>query len=126
MDMRGFMTTVIATALMGLAVATAPTTAFAADHDGNWIVKVITERGKCDRTSSYNVNVSDGILHYTSYTSINLHGTVSPQGEVRVSLRHHDDGANGSGHLSERSGIGGWQGVGTNGACSGRWQANRR
>jgi hypothetical protein len=39
---------------------------------------------------------------------------------VRVTIRHFDDGANGSGRLSKRSGSGGWRGVGKNGAWSGR------
>ena len=123
--MRGFMTAAIAAALMGPALAATPTAAIAAGHDGNWTVVVITDQGRCDRTSRYNVKVSQGVLQYTSYNSVSMHGTVSPQGEVRVTIRHHDDGANGSGHLSERSGNGGWQGVGVNGACSGRWRAQR-
>ena len=89
-------------------------------------MQVITERGTCDRIYSYDVSVSNGKIHYPSYTSVSLYGTVSPQGAVMVSIRHLDDIANGSGHLTASSGGGGWRGVGKNGACSGHWKAHRR
>jgi hypothetical protein len=100
--------------------------AMAGEYDGNWTVRIITERGHCDPTSSYDVQVADGKVHYTSYSSISLYGTVSPQGAVKVVIRHFDDGANGSGHLSKRAGAGSWSGRGQFGTCSGRWAASRR
>ena len=124
--MRGVMTTVIAVALLGLAIAGQSTAAFAAGYDGDWTVQVITERGTCDRIYSYDVSVSNGKIHYPSYTSVSLYGTVSPQGAVMVTIRHLDDIANGSGHLMASSGNGGWRGVGKIGACSGHWRAHRR
>jgi hypothetical protein len=120
------MTTVSAVALLGLAIAGKPTAAFAAGYDGNWTVQVITEQGKCDRLYSYDVSVSNGKIHYPSYTSVSLYGTVSPQGAVMVSIRHLDDIATGSGQLMARTGNGGWRGVGRSGSCSGHWKAHRR
>jgi hypothetical protein len=117
---------VFAAALSGLAIASTPHAAFAATFDGDWTVQVITEKGTCDRTYSYDVNVSNGKIHYPSYTSVSLNGTVSPQGSVIVSIRHLDDVANGSGSLMKRTGSGGWRGVGKNGTCSGHWKARRR
>lgn len=111
---------------MGLGVAVRPAAALAGNYDGNWTVRVITERGQCDRSASYDVRVANGKVIYTSYTSVSLWGTVSPQGAVRVTIRHFDDGANGSGQLTARSGSGGWSGVGKKGPCSGRWEAHRR
>jgi hypothetical protein len=111
---------------LGSAIAGRPTAAFAAAFDGDWTVLVITERGTCDRTYSYDVSVSHGNIQYNSYTSVSLHGTISPQGTVTVNIRHFDDIATGSGRLTERTGSGGWRGVGKDGACSGRWQAHRR
>ncbi len=117
---------VIAAALSGLAIVGTPHAAFAAGYDGNWTVLVITERGTCDRNYSYDVSVSQGKIHYPSYSSVSLYGTVSPQGAVMVSIRHLDDIASGSGHLTARTGGGGWRGASRNGACSGHWKANRR
>jgi hypothetical protein len=118
--------TVFAAALMGAAAANKPTAAFAANHDGDWTVQVITEQGKCDRTSNYDVSVSNGHITYTSYTSLSMFGTVSPQGDVLVNIRHFDDGAQGNGRLTEHRGIGNWRGAGRDGVCSGRWEAYRR
>jgi hypothetical protein len=126
-EMQGIMAKlVLATAFMVLTIAGGPTAAFADGYDGNWTVLVITERGTCDRNYSYDVSVSHGKIHYPSYTSVSLYGTVSLQGAVMVSIRHHDDIATGSGRLMARTGNGGWRGAGKNGSCSGHWKANRR
>jgi hypothetical protein len=116
----------IAAALSGLAIATELTEAVAAAYDGEWTVLVTTAQGKCDRTYSYDVSVARGKIAYTSYTSVTLNGSVSPQGAVMVSIRHFDDVANGSGRLTGHSGGGGWRGTGKDGACSGHWKAQRR
>jgi hypothetical protein len=109
-----------------LGVTVTPSAALAGEYDGNWTVRIITERGHCDRTASYDVRVANGKVLYTSYTSVSLYGTVSPQGAVRVVIRHFDEGANGSGLMTKRAGAGGWSGHGKYGACSGRWAASRR
>jgi hypothetical protein len=111
--------------LLGLTIA-CPPSAFAAGYDGDWTVLVTTTQGKCDHTYSYDVSVAGGRIVYTSYTSVTLAGTVSSQGAVMVSIRHFDDVANGSGHLTDRAGGGGWRGTGRDGACSGQWKAHRR
>ena len=59
---------VIAAALSGLAILGTPHAAFAAGYDGNWTVLVITERGTCDRNYRYDVSVSQGKIHYPSYS----------------------------------------------------------
>jgi len=51
---------------------------------------------------------------------------VTAEGLVKVSIRRGDHGANGSGRLSNQTGSGTWRGIGANGACSGRWEAERR
>jgi hypothetical protein len=127
LGMRGVIIKVaLAAALMGLATAGKPTAAFAGEHDGDWTVRVFTEQGNCDRTYSYQVRVSNGRIIYTSYTSVSLSGTISPQGEVMVNIRHFDEGAHGSGLLNRHTGIGDWRGAGKRGVCSGRWEAHRR
>ena len=109
-----------------LTIASAPTAALAAVFDGDWTVTVYTVRGKCDRSYSYDVRVVRGVVKYVDYTSVHLSGTVTPQGMVSVNIRHHDDTANGVGHLSEVTGAGDWRGAGKDGACSGHWKAHRR
>ncbi len=42
---------------------------------------------------------------------------------TKVSIKVGDKGANGTGHLSGRTGAGVWRGVGANGSCAGRWEA---
>src|ERR1041385_1667719 len=98
--MRSVMTkAVLAAALMGL---TANPLSAASEHDGKWTVRVITVQGGCDRVSNYDVSVANGLISYASYSSVSLSGRVSPQGEVMVSIRHHDDFAQGSGRLNEQ------------------------
>jgi hypothetical protein len=124
--MQGVVTkAVVVAAMIGLAAAGKPTAALAADFDGNWTVNVITEKGTCDRSYSYKVRVAQGHVLFTSESSITVNGTVLPDGAVKVSIRRKDQGANGTGRLSGRAGIGGWHGFGKNGSCSGHWEAVR-
>jgi hypothetical protein len=95
-------------------------------HDGNWTVLVITEKGKCDRGYRYEIKVVDGHVHYAGTAAVNLDGTVTPTGVVSVSIRAGDQGADGTGRLSDASGAGTWRGRGSSGACIGRWEAERR
>lgn len=111
-------------AVLGLACQ--PSRAFAAGHDGNWSVLIITEKGTCDRAYRYAVTVANGRVRYSGEADVNLGGTVTASGLVKVSIRRGDQGANGSGRLSGQSGAGTWHGVGANGACAGRWEAERR
>jgi hypothetical protein len=99
--------------------------AWADEFDGDWTVQIVTERGACDHTYSYNVSVMQGTIFYKALTSVSLSGTVSPQGAVVVHITHFDEGARGTGHLRETTGAGSWRGVGKNGECSGRWEAHR-
>jgi hypothetical protein len=100
--------------------------AFAQGHDGNWSVLIITEKGNCDRGYRYSVNVAHGRVRYTGQASLNMSGTVAANGAVRVSIKVGEQGASGTGRLSGSSGAGVWHGVGNNGTCAGRWEAERR
>jgi hypothetical protein len=113
--------TVLPLGIVGVAVP-----ALAAGFDGDWTVRVITEKGNCDPIYTYDVRVSQGAILYPSYTSVTLHGTVSPQGAVKVAIRHFEEHADGTGQLTSRRGNGGWKGSGRVGTCSGRWEAHRR
>ena len=53
---------ILAALLAGPALLGGQPAAFAADHDGNWSVLVVTESGTCDRGYRYNVRIAGGIL----------------------------------------------------------------
>ena len=116
---------ILAAGLLGL-VAVLPPAAQAATHDGQWSVLVITEKGTCDRAYRYGIRVAEGRLRYEGDASVDMAGTVAPNGLVKVSIRLGNQGANGSGRLSGNSGAGTWRGAGSSGECSGRWEAERR
>lgn len=100
--------------------------AWAATHDGNWTVLVITEKGACDKGFRYNVAVANGHVRYRCDTSVSFNGTVEPSGAVKVSIRVGEQGANGTGHLTADSGSGTWRSAGKSSDCAGRWEAERR
>jgi hypothetical protein len=108
--------------LTGAAFAGPP----AATLDGKWSVLIITEKGECDRGYRYEVKVANGHVNYAGDASLDMNGTVTPNGLVKVSIRLGSKGAEGIGHLSGQSGVGTWHGAGGNSACAGRWEAERR
>ena len=61
--------------------------AHAASHDGEWSVLIITEKGDCDRAYRYAVSVANGQVTYAGEASVNMEGTVAPDGAVHVSIR---------------------------------------
>lgn len=114
----------VALACIGLIVR--PPGAVAASHDGNWSVLIVTETGDCDRAYRYEVTVAGGRVHYAGGGDFEFGGSVAATGAVKVSIRRGDRGATGAGRLSGQSGSGTWQGVGSNAACAGHWEAERR
>ena len=99
--MRHVMTrALLATLLLGSAGAAMQRSAHAAGYDGTWSVLIVTETGTCDRGYRYNVNVSNGQVRYQGdAAAVNLTGTVTPAGLVKVSIKVGDQGADGTGHL---------------------------
>jgi len=125
--MRRVLNTVVLTALwLGLAGTGIPDSAFAAAFDGNWSVLIITEKGDCDTAYRYAVGVTNGQIRYLGDAAVNMSGTVTPAGAVKVSIRLGDKGANGTGRLSASTGTGRWKGAGSGTTCSGRWEAEKR
>jgi len=116
----------LAALLLGLIGAAQPSAALAAPQDGNWSVLIVTEKGDCDRGYRYSVNVSNGRVSYQGEASVDLSGTVEPNGAVKVSIKRGEQGANGTGRLTASSGAGTWHGRGSTGECAGRWEAERR
>ena len=125
--MRYAVTTMLFTALLlGLGSVVQPSPAIAETYDGNWTVLVITDKGTCDRGYRYAVRVADGQVRYNGEKSVDISGTVSPRGEVHVSISFKGQSASGAGRLFSDTGNGSWQGAGSKGVCSGRWEAERR
>jgi hypothetical protein len=108
---------------LGLSVSAAA----AANHDGNWSVLVVTEKGECDRAYRYEVTVADGRVNFNRDPGISVAGTVAPNGAVKVSISGGvSRNAQGSGRLANDNGAGTWNGSGQTGACAGHWEASRR
>jgi hypothetical protein len=118
------MVTVAGALIAGLAGA--PSAAWAATVDGNWSVLIITEKGSCDPAYRYAVTVANGRVSYSGGSSVDMNGTVSSSGAVKVSIRLGDKGANGTGRLAGNAGTGTWRGAGANTTCAGRWEAEKR
>jgi len=116
---------VLAVLLAGAAMAAAPA-AVAGNQDGIWSVLIVTEKGDCDRGYRYDVKIANGRVSYQGDAPVDLAGTVASNGAISVSIKAGDKGASGTGHLSTTSGAGIWHGLGSSGACAGRWEAERR
>jgi hypothetical protein len=108
-------------------VALAPTGASAtrgAGFDGGWSVQITTARGTCSSGVGFGVEVRGGVVYASG--GVNVQGNVAGNGATRVRISSGNQSASGSGRLSGNSGAGTWQGVGSQGACSGSWTASRR
>jgi hypothetical protein len=92
--------------------------------DGGWAVQIVTQRGACDPSSGFGVEIRDGVIYGAG--GMPVHGRVASNGAVTVSVASGEQRASGSGRLSGSSGGGSWHGVGARGACSGRWSASRQ
>ena len=88
--------------MLSSALAGFPSAAHAVTTDGDWRVVIITEKGKCDRAYSYNVNISHGRVIYPGGGPVHMCGTVTPDGAVKVNISAGNKGASGSGRLSAR------------------------
>ncbi len=109
-----------------LALLAAPARAAPASFDGNWSLLVITEAGTCDPAYRYPIKIQNGQVRYEGEAGIDVRGNVSPDGKVNASVRRGEQGATGSGRLTQNSGAGSWAGRSPAGACNGRWEAERR
>jgi len=91
--------------------------------DGHWSVVTITNRGECDPTFRYGLQIANGTI--SADASATVQGRVSAAG-ARVTVQSGDQWAAGSGRLSGDRGGSIWRGKGTRGLCSGTWIAERR
>ena len=92
-------------------------------YDGSWDLAFVTERGPCDPTYNFAVNISNGVV--TNPNLVRFSGHVARSGAVHASVTVQDKYASGSGRLFGASGRGTWSGHAENGRCSGYWTAQR-
>src|SRR3954453_21567749 len=92
-------------------------------YDGSWDLLFVTQRGACDPTYNFAVNITDGFVTHPNL--VKFRGYVARSGAVRASVTVHDKYASGSGHLSSNSGRGTWNGYSGSERCSGYWTAQR-
>src|SRR5436305_13802621 len=76
--------------------------------DGSWDLVFVTQRGACDPTYNFTVNITNGIVTHPNL--VRFRGYVARSGAVRASVTVHDKFASGSGRLSGNSGRGRWSG----------------
>ena len=92
-------------------------------YDGSWDLLFVTQRGACDPSYNFTVNVSNGIVTHPNL--VKFKGYVAPSGAVRASVTVHDKYASGVGRLAGASGRGTWSGYSGAAHCSGYWTAQR-
>jgi hypothetical protein len=92
-------------------------------YDGSWDLVFVTQRGACDPTYNFTVNISNGVVTHPNL--VKFRGYVAKSGAVRASVTVQDKYASGSGRLSSASGRGTWSGHAGNARCSGYWTAQR-
>ena len=91
--------------------------------DGPWTLVFVTQRGACDPTYNFAVNVTNGAITHPNL--VKFRGHVARSGAVRASVTVPDKYASGSGRLSSNSGRGTWSGYSGGARCSGYWTAKR-
>jgi len=92
-------------------------------YDGSWDLAFVTQRGACDATYNFSVNINDGVVTHPNL--VRFRGYVARSGAVRASVTVQDKYASGSGRLSGTSGRGTWSGYSGSARCSGYWTAQR-
>jgi hypothetical protein len=92
-------------------------------YDGSWDLLFVTQRGACDPTYNFSVNITDGIVTHPNL--VKFRGRVARSGAVRASVTVPDKYASGSGRLSSNGGRGTWSGYSGRAHCSGYWTAQR-
>jgi hypothetical protein len=92
-------------------------------YDGSWDLVFVTQRGPCDPTYNFTVNISDGIVTHPNL--VRFRGYVARSGAVRASVTVQDKFASGTGRLFGTSGRGKWSGRAGSARCSGYWTAQR-
>lgn len=120
--MRGIISYAVAFAL-ALSVANFTTAAARSPYDGSWNLTFVTQRGACDRSYPFEIQIVNGSLSHPNL--VRLRGRVSAAGKVRASVTVGRKHAAGVGQLRLTSGRGRWVGYSGEARCSGYWIARR-
>src|SRR6202043_1727235 len=97
-------------------VALAHTANARSAYDGSWDLLFVTQRGACDSTYNFSVNINNGIVTHPNL--VRFRGYVARSGAVRASVTVQDKYASGTGKLSQNVGRGTWHGYSGNAHCS--------
>jgi hypothetical protein len=104
-------------------LALAPAAQARSAYDGSWDLLFVTQRGACDPSYNFTVNISDGVVTHPNL--VKFRGYVARSGSVRASVTVHEKFASGTGRLAGTSGGGRWSGHTGSERCSGYWTAQR-
>lgn len=113
----------ISAVIAGLLVAIPSFAQARSAYDGSWDLVFVTQRGACDPTYSFTVNITDGIVTHPNL--VRFRGHVERSGAVRASVTVQNKFASGSGSLARNFGRGTWSGYSGSARCSGYWTARR-
>jgi len=91
--------------------------------DGSWDLVFVTQKGSCDPSYNFTVNINDGIVTHPNL--VRFKGYVARSGAVHASVTVQDKFASGIGRLSGASGRGKWSGSSGSSRCAGYWTAQR-
>ena len=98
--------------------------ALSREFDGKWSVLIVTEQGTCDRAYRYPLIIEGGYVLYGGKKNFSVSGEVKKGGAVVVSVMQGNQGAQGTGRMKGKFGVGTW--AAPSGGCSGRWKAEKR
>jgi hypothetical protein len=113
----------VAIALCAACITLAPAAEARTSYDGAWDLVFVTQRGSCDPSYNFSVNIDHGIVTHPNL--VKFRGHVAGSGAVRASVTVHDKFASGTGKLAGNSGRGSWSGHAGGERCSGYWTAQR-
>jgi hypothetical protein len=103
-------------------VAQSPASA-SSRFDGQWNLVFLTQRGDCDPSYNFTVDVVNGNISHPNI--LTFRGRVASSGAVRASVRVGQKSASGSGKISGGTGRGVWSGSSGQSRCTGTWAAQR-
>lgn len=113
----------IANAIFGAWLTLASAAEARTSYDGPWNLVFHTQRGSCDPTFTFSVNVDAGVVSHPNL--VRFRGNVAKSGAVRASVTVQDKYASGTGKLTGETGRGMWSGRSAGESCSGYWTAQR-
>lgn len=92
---------------IALSAVPAPAAFAGSNYDGACSLVFITQRGECDPSYSFDVNIANGIVGHPNLARFT--GRVSANGVVRASVTVHEKYAAGAGRLTKTAGQGTWK-----------------